>query len=418
MGIEHQKILCYERGYHTYLVEKLAERAAEVWLFTPILGQQPTSREDQIGAGLDGVEKIDDFEEYKDKADLIFFPGEFDGELCNTLWDEGYRCFGSGLSAEFEINRRLFLEASAEVGLTPIHTYFAEGFDEAIEYFKKRGNGRLWVKTPYCRGDFDTIPFDTLDTFMPWVNVQRAKLGERASNIIELLIQDNFPAIVEAGGDRYIVNGKRTPVGSIGYEIKDKGYIYRITDSFPEVIDDVDKRMEPKFRERGYKGAWSTEIRINEQGIKRFTDGTARFGSPPGQGFCESYTDFPQDVFDVANGDMPKMESKNSHGAIIILTSWFNQDHEICVEFPEEYKDNVKLQHSYKYNKKYYCLPNDAKDGYFGAVVATGNSVESATSKALEVAGSIICLGMEYDESVFDKAQEVIDKGKPFGIEI
>ena len=44
-----------------------------------------------IGQGLPGVEKIDDFEAYKDKADLIVFPGEFDGEVCDRMWKEGNR---------------------------------------------------------------------------------------------------------------------------------------------------------------------------------------------------------------------------------------------------------------------------------------------------------------------------------------
>jgi hypothetical protein len=418
MGIEHQKILCVDRGYHTYMAEALAEKVAEVWHYVPIMGQQPTSREDQIGAGLDGVEKIDDFETYKEKADLIFFPGEFDGEVCDRMWKEGKRAFGSGLSAEYEIDRRLFLKTVADVGLTPVKTYRAEGFDDAIEYFKKKGDVKLWVKTPYCRGDFDTIKYESLSTFMPWITYQRAKLGERASATIELLIQDHFDADVEAGGDRYIIDGKRTSKGFVGYEIKDKGYIYRVTDKFPEVIDDIDKRMGPKFKEKGYRGAWSTEIRINDKGEKRFTDGTARFGSPPGQGFCESFDTFAQDVFDVADGKTPKMKEKASHGAIIILTSWFNQENEICVEFPKEYIRNIKLQHHYKHEGKCFCLPSDAKDGYFGAVVAIGNSVKEATEKAKEIASQIVCLGLEYDESVFDKVQEQIEAGKKFGIEI
>ena len=396
----------------------MAKRAAQVWLFTPIMGQQPCLKEDLIGSGIDGVGSIDDFEKYKEKADLIVFPGEFDGEVCNRMWEEGHCAFGSGLSAEFEIDRRLFLKTVKDIGLTPVRTYRAEGFDDAIQYFKRRGDTKLWIKTPYCRADFDTIKFESLATFMPWITMMRAKLGTKGSDIVELLIQDHFEAECEGGDDRYIVDGRRSPKAIMGYEVKDKGYIYTVTDSVPEVIDDVDKRMEPLFRSAGYRGAWSTEIRINKKGEKRFTDGTARFGSPPGQGFCASFKDMPQDVYDVACGKMPKMDEVNSHGAIIILASWFNQEHEICVDFPKEYEDNVKLQHSYKHEGHWYCLPNDAKDGYFGAVVATGNSVKEATEKAKEIANQIVCLGLEYDDGVFDKAQEAIESGERFGIHI
>ena len=419
MGISHSKVLVFSRGYHEYISEALAKQAAEVWSFTPILGQQPRSREDMIGQGLPGVEKIDDFEAYKDKADLIVFPGEFDGEVCDRMWKEGRRAFGSGLSAEFEIDRKLFLNTLKKVGLPSIKTYLAEGFDDAIAYFKKRGDITLWVKTPYCRGDFDTIKFESLNTFMSWINVMKVNLGEGASAKIELLIQDDFPIKgggVESGGDRYIVRGVRTPKGFIGYERKDAGYIYRVTDDFPQVVDEIDKKMEPMFKEKGYSGAWSSEFRINKDGVRRFTDATCRFGSPPSQGVVASYSTFPQDVFDVANGDMPEMKEVDSHGAIIILTSWFNQEHEICVEYPKEIEDNVKLQHTYIHDKKHYCLPNDAKDGYFGAVVATASSAEKAAKKVNEIAGQVKCVGLEYSEINIREMKETIKDGEAFGI--
>jgi len=421
MGISHSKVLVYDRGYYTYIAEAIAKQAAETWIYTPILGQQPRSREDQMGSGLDGVEKIDDFEEYKNKTDLLVFPGEFDGEICNRMWEEGRRAFGSGLSSEFEIDRMLFLDTLKEVGLTPIKTYRAEGFDDAIEYFKKNDNKTLWVKTPYTRGDFDTIKFESLATFMPWIEMQRVKLGKGASETIELLIQDDFPIDnggIESGGDRYIVNGKRTPKGFIGYEGKDKWYIYRVTSEFPDIIDDIDKKMEKVFKDKGYRGAWSSEFRANKDGVKRFTDATARFGSPPGQGFVLSYTTFPQDVEDVANGKMPKMKEKASHGAIIILTSWFNQDNEVCVEYPKEIEDNVKLQHNYKHEGLNYCLPNDAHDGFFGAVVAIGNSAEEAANKANEIAKQVRCVGLEYSEINITEMKQIIKDGEKHGINI
>ena len=420
MGIEHDTVIIYDRGYHVSLAKDIAKEAAKVLHYTPILGQQPTSRDDMIGSGIEGVEKIDDFEAHKDKADLIIFPGEYDGEVCDRMWKEGRRAFGSGMSAEIEIDRILFLDICEEIGLKPIKTYIAEGFDDAVSYFteqEKIGNLPLWVKTPYTRGDFDTIKFESLATFMPWINFMKAKVGVGASANYVFLIQNNFEALVESGADRYIVNGKRTPKGFIGYEVKDKGYIYKVVDKVPDILDDIDRRLEPEFTKRGYKGAWSTEARINKKKTK-FTDGTARFGSPPFQGFSASYTKLGQDIEDVANGIMPKMESNDSHGAIIILTSWFNQENEICVEFPKEFDDNIKLQHSYFHEGHWYCLPNDAKDGYFGAVVATGNSVKDCTEKAKEIAQTIKCIGLEYDESVFDKTQDKIEAGKEFGIEV
>jgi hypothetical protein len=142
---------------------------------------------------------------------------------------------------------------------------------------------------------------------------------------------------------------------------------------------------------------------------------TARFGSPPGEGQFLTWKKFGQAMSDIADGKVPVLEENAEYGAIIILTSWFNEDNEICVEFPKEFEDNIKLKNDYKHEGKYYCVPNES-DGFFGAVVTVGKSVKEVTEKAKEIASEVHCIGLEYDESVFDKAQEAIESGKQFGV--
>ena len=413
MGIEHEKVLFYCRGDHPYLAQDMAKEAKEVLYYTPILGPHPVSRDDQIGAGLDGVEKIDDFEAYKDKVDLIVFPGVYDGEKCDSLRKEGHKVFGAGMSEEIELNRVLFLNTLEKVGLPVIPTYIADGIDDAIKYLT--GKEDKWLKTPYCRGDFDTMHFHNMATHEPWFNWLRNKLGKRGSDTIEILIQDSFPCVCETGGDRYCIDGEYTKKGTIGYEVKDKGYIYRVVKEMPKAVNDIDMKMAPEFKRFGYRGAYSTELRINKKGEIRFTDLTARFGSPPGEGQFLTWKKFGQAMSDIADGKVPVLEENAEYGAIIILTSWFNEDNEICVEFPKEFEDNIKLKNDYKHEGKYYCVPNES-DGFFGAVVTVGKSVKEVTEKAKEIASEVHCIGLEYDESVFDKAQEAIESGKQFGV--
>ena len=422
MGVEHAKILLFNRGDHSYLAERFARDAEKVWSFTPILGRQPKNQDDQIDTGLEGVEVVDDFRKYRDKADLIVFPGEYDGEECNQAWIDGLRAFGSGLFAEIENNRFLFLETLDKVGLKAIKTYRAEGFDEAIEYLT--GKKDKWIKSSYNRADFDTKHFQTLATFMPWFHYYRNKLGQGVSDTIELLIQNDFPCVCEAGSDRYMVRGKRTPTGTIGYEEKDKSYVYRIAKEIPQCLDEIDAKMESVFKAEhkdgvlvkgAYSGAYSTEVRINEKGEKRFTDLTARIGSPPGEGISESYTSFTQDIFDVADGKMPKMEYKKEYGAMINLISSWNKKDEICVDFPQEVKNNIKLRHSYKHKDNYYCVPNES-GGYFGAVVTQGTTLKEAVEKANEIAEQVICLDLEYTPIDLEKCEKLCAEGEKHGI--
>jgi len=413
VGIEHSTVIVYDRGFNTYIAEKLAESAKKVQFYVPILGAYPTLKDDSIGQGLDGVERIDDFEKHKDKADLIVFPGEYDGEMCDRIWKEGGCAFGSGLSAEIEINKILFLETLKKVGLKVIKTYRADGLDDAEEYLKDKKN--KWIKTPYLRGDFDTTPFHNMKTFKPWLDLMRVNFGQRGSAEIIMLIQDDFPAVVEGGGDRYCIDGVMTPKGTIGYEEKDSWYVYKVVDKFPKIIDDVDQKIATEFKKLGYRGAYSSEDRINEDGEVRFTDATNRFGSPPGEGICETYTTFAQDVEDVANGKMPKMEHEHDYGAIIIFSSSFNDENEICVDFPKEFKANVKLKNAYKFKGDYYCVPNDS-DGFFGAVAAQGDTLEEAVEQANEIAEEVYCLSGKHKEIDIEKARKKISDGERFGI--
>jgi len=415
MGIDHQKVLLVDRGDHAYIAEAMAEKAAKVWHYTPILGRQPKNRDDQIGSGLDGVEKVDDFEQYKDKADLIIFPGEYDGEICNRMWEENRRAFGSGLSTEIEINRKLFLDTLQRVELPIIKTYISEGLDDAIEYLT--GKTDKWIKASYNRGDFDTKHYHNMKTFMPWLTFMRNKLGQKGADTVELLIQNSFKALVESGWDGYNIDGRFSKTGTIGYEKKDQWYIYRIVEDCPDVLKNINDKMSPEFKKRGYRGAYSTEARINESGAVRFTDLTARFGSPPGEGICESYTSFAQDVFDVANGDMPKMEYKDEYGAMLILTSSWNEEQEVCVDFPKEIKNNIKLRHSYKHKGNYYCVPNESS-GFFGAVAAQGNTLKEAVARVNECAEQVICLDLEYHHIRLEEAEEMVKDGHQFGLEM
>ena len=416
MGIEHQKILLYNRGDHSFLAEKFAEDAAKIWSFTPIMGRQPKSMDDQIDSGLDGVEAVDDFDAYVKKADLIVFPGEFEGEKCHLLREEGYRVFGSGLCADIEINKILFLETLKKVGLPIIKTYRAEGLSDALNFLKDKTD--KWIKGVYNRGDFDTKHFQTLETFMPWFIYQRNKLGVGASDTIELLIQDSFPAVVESGWDGYVIGDRMSKRGTIGYEDKDKTYIYKVVDECPKILDIVNQKMLKAFEGKGYYGAYSTENRINNQGIDRFTDLTARFGSPPTEGICENYTTFTQDVFDVADGKEPEMKTDgDDYGAMIVLVSSWNETNEVCVQFPKEFKKNVKLRHSYKHKGEYYCVPNESS-GYFGAVVSKGKTLKEAVEKVNEIAKEIVCLDLVYTPISMESAEQLVKNGKQFGLEM
>ena len=149
--------------------------------------------------------------------------------------------------------------------------------------------------------------------------------------------------------------------------------------------------------------------------MKPLWSGNCRMPSPPGELMIEIYSNYPQAVWEIANGKLPVLAPVAEYGAEIILTSQWHNTHELCVEFPKDVMDCVKLKNHTKRDGTHYCIPND-NGGFFGAVVATGDTIQSAMDKAMEVAESIVAEGFEYSPSVFDKAKEAIESGEKFGV--
>ena len=415
MAVSHQKVLFFDRGRHTYLAPVLAEHFGEVWYSVPMLGESPHSKEDQVGCGLEGVEKIDDFWGYIDRADLLYFPDCYDGEFVDWLRKKGYLISGSGLASDLECNRILFLDTLKDAGLPVPKTYRAEGMDDLENYLSEKEN--LWIKAPYIRGDFDTKKFITMKHCQPWLNDLRHRLGKRGAETAEFLVQDHIDAICEPGYDGFCIDGNCARGCAVGYEIKDKGYVLKVFQETPSVLSLINEKMAPIIKKMGYRGHFSTEVRIAKNGKAYFIDPTLRVGSPPGELTCELYNDYGQIVWDIAEGTMPRLKAKSVYGAELVLTSDWNQKHEMCVEFPDKLAPYIKLKNYYKKGKgTYYVLPNDAQDGYFGDVVGWGDTVGQAINKVMSVVDEIVCDDMDYDFNAFDKAREQIEAGRKCGI--
>jgi hypothetical protein len=230
------------------------------------------------------------------------------------------------------------------------------------------------------------------------------------------LVQDGIKKVVcEPGWDGLSVNGQFIQNGLVGYEIKDKLLIGRVMPECPQALRSINDAMSPILKEMGCAGHWSTEIKITKDGKLFFLDPTLRVPSPPGEAFNVIYKNYPQACSDVAHGRLPSMKYDKRYFVEIMLYSSIYEEEQICVEFPEELKDNIKLKNHTKSKDKdgeyYTVIPND-NGGYFGGVVATGDSIEEAEKSCLEIIGQITAEGIEYSTDGLCKAKEAIEAGK------
>jgi hypothetical protein len=351
---------------------------------------------------------------------MIVFFDAYEGEMQQWLRERGYRVFGSGRSEKIELDKIYFLDSLERAGLPVPPTNITYGLDELADYLHSRRD--KWLKTPYYRGDFETKHYTSWRQLQPWLEYLHTKIGEARSLDIPILVQDPIKSGAEVGYDGFCIDGKYTDNCIVGYEVKDKGLVAKIFPTVPDILNVVNSAMSPIYAELGFRGHYSTEIRVTASGKPYYIDPTCRVPSPPGELMCEIYRNYPHAIWQIASGLVPVLDPIAKYGAEIVLSSswhgWSGDDtigHELCVEFPEEYSRNIKLKNHCKRNGAYYITPN-YNAGAFGNVVAWADDMDTAIEKAIKIADSVKCDDLEWDKKVFDEAEEAVQAGAKFGI--
>lgn len=416
MGIGNDTVLVCDRGNYTFAAQKLGEKAKKVYYCMPDTRPYPETKLAQIGCDLPEIERIDGDQMWKvlDKCDWAAFFDVYDCELQQYLLDQGMPVFGCLGSAKVELDRTYFLDLLKGARLPIAKTTLVRGVSELLEELQG-AKGIKYLKGS-MRGDFETKKFRNVLQIMPWVNDIKKRLGEMAEEI-DILIQDEIKAECEAGWDGFNVNGTYVDPVVCAYEVKDKGLVGCIMDSLPEIMQPIAEAFSPTFKKLGYRGNFSTELRITKDGKVFFTDPTCRVPKPPGHVLCEVFTNWAEMIREIARGEIPEPEFKHRYLAEYILHSSDHEYHEIFVEFPKDCSPYVKLINQTKEGKGHYIIEN-GNGGYFGGVIGMGDTMEEAIDQVKDVMGEIEADGLDYEPSIFDEASETVEAGRKFGIEM
>ena len=413
VDLSSKTAIVYDRGgLYLYAAEKLAEKYKEVMYYLADADAYPTSQKQKIGSGL-GVTRIYDFWRNIDDADIVYFFDCYDGELQHWLRGKGYTVFGSGRGEAIEIDKVLFLETLEKLGLPCPKTYVAEGLDDLMEYLDKHDGETLFLKNLH-RGDFESRKFVSQAQSRPFFSDLKKRLGSSCESL-KVLVQHKIEAECEAGYDGFLIDGEFTDNCIVGYEIKDQGFVAKIAPETPEILKCINLAFSDTFKSLGYRGNYSTEVRITSNGTPYYIDATARIPSPPGELICEIYENWAEATWQIAHGEVPCLVPRAAYGAEIILTSGWHDQHELHVKFPPSMYQNVKLKNHALVEGEYYCVPNGNGE-FFGAVVAWGDTLDEAIAKALEVAEAVEADELKFNPELFAEAKKQIEGGEKFGI--
>jgi len=413
----NETVLIYDRGVYLYRAEEFAKVFKKVYYYMPNASAYPESTRDCIGADLDGVERVYDFDKYLKKCDWLYFPDCYDGEKQMALRAEGYPVFGEGHAGKLEMDKEFFYEVLEDVGLEVPYTYVADNFQEALKYLEDKEN--VWIKPAdsFSRGDFETFHWVNKRQARRWVNEINYRLGIRTDDL-RLLIQNGIKdCVLEPGYDGLSVNGQYIENSLCGFEDKDKSYIGKVLLQQPKIIQDVNDKMAPILKKMGCAGHWTTEIKITKNGKYFFLDPTLRNPEPPGAIFDCVYLNYPEACRDIAYGKLPKMRIRKKYCAQIMLQSPAHDSEQICVEFPKDLKPFIKLKNHTKTDDYYTIIPN-GNGGFFGGCVGIGDTAKEAKENCKDVFKEIVAEGLEFDCSSFGRIEESIEAGKQFGINL
>ena len=351
----------------------------------------------------------------EDEIDLWVFLDLYQGGLQEFLRASGRRVWGSGMGEEMELKRWEFKQHIKKLGLPVQGMEHIFGMEKLREYLKKNNN--KFVKTSFTRGDFETFHHESYALSEPRLDELAHTLGAKKQTY-EFIVEDDIPDAVEVGYDGFVVDGNWPTLAMMAYEVKDAGMVGTVKpyELLAEPVKLVNARLSEDFLGYGYKGFFCSEIRYTKKKEAYFIDPCCRLGTPSNELLQELFDGWPQVVWDGAEGIITTPKIKAKFGALAIINSEWAVNDWLCVHYPKELDEFVKLRFHVRQDGKNYVVPNVIGIPDVGCVVGTGNTIQEAIKVCKERGEQIKGFQVSVNYQALDKGLEVIKEGEKFGI--
>jgi hypothetical protein len=402
--------------------QALAKDAKKVYYFKHWMSAFPKPHELWIGKGIPGIDRADSYEDTKKEVlaiDGIFvFPDVGDGDKQKELRELGARVFGSGESGEMEMNRRLFKRILKQQGLSAPKYGFVTGLDDLEELLRMEKD--LWIKLNVeNRGILETCHHEDWETSKVKWFYKLAKDLDCFGGVTNFLWEKPWPG-VEAGTDKFVVNGKNFAECLYGFELKGDGYVCKRMemDQLPPPIKLLESRMTSVERMYDTCGAVSSEVRVGENKVPYYVDPCRRFGNPPTACITAMYKNFAEVVAGIADGIEIKPEWNSEYGAELSIDVLGADESSVKMDLKDKDFDSIKLRAACKIENAYYNIPFKSVGTVAVKAVGLGSSKEEAEFNVLKSAKEF-CDKTKYayyDPETFDKLDEELEKADKFEV--
>lgn len=411
------KICCViDFGNYIKVAQRLAKDFEKVYYYNPtVLNGFPEHNPVDIGRGVPEIVKITDWEDFYEEIDIFVFPDLYYAGLQDLLRRNGKLVFGSGKGQVMETNRGYLKRLQKELGLPTNEYEEIEGLYELEN--RLRGVEDKYIKSA-LRGDSETFHHINYTLSKEELKGMKHRMGifdKKESYIIESPIE----SIAEIGIDTMCIDGEYLAESLTGIELKDTGYYGKIVryDKLPKQLKNVTDALAPVFQSFEYRGAYSNEVRIDEDGVGYLIDSTNRFPSPPVTLMLTMYENFSEIIWSVASGIVPIVEYKYQHGVEFIIKSELAMTEPVALQFPIEFKDSINIKNLViDDDGTFHFTPNGVPMKEIGSVVGVGHSLEQAVKMATEISKTIKGFDLKINTDCIEDAQKQIKELNKNGI--
>jgi hypothetical protein len=369
------------------LAVPLAKDFGRVLVHIPWQNGYPRSNAPTIGTGIAGIERVLNPWDYYDEIDLWVFPDVYEGDLQQFLVDQGKRVWGCRHGERLETDRQASKEHSKHLGIDIGNYTVVRGLGALRDHLHTHDD--QYVKVSAFRGDTETFHAPNYQHAETQLDELEHNLGAK-KKLIEFIVEDAINDAIEVGYDGVCIDGNFPATAALGVEVKDKAYVGKVMryDRLPEKVKDCNAKLAPVLKGFGYRGFISTELRC--KGDKAYLiDPCARMGSPPGELYGLWIANLAEMIYEGAGGIVIEPEYTGKFGAMCLLLSDWADSNWQQVEFPEKYKDNVKLRNCCIIDGEHYVVPQWTGMPEIGAVVAVADSAQAAMEQVKTIADEV-----------------------------
>lgn len=404
-------VLVFDHGLYFHVAQKMASSFGIVYYYTPWETGFPLSNDTMVGSGFPNVIRINKFFDFIDDIDLFVFTDIYHSDLQLYLQGLGKRVWGARNGDTMEIYRWEFIQTMRNLGMPTPETELVIGLANLRERLMEVTD--KFIKTDcMTRGDIETFHHVEYAMSEPILDKLAYDVGPKADTL-RFIIQDPIPTSAEIGYDGFTIDGEFPDTCLFGIEVKDRGYVGEIRkyEDIPKEIHVVNDYLAPIFKKYGYRGMFSTEIRVGEDGKAYLIDPTCRFPSPPSSTMMELFDNMAEIMYEGADGKMTQVETTYSFGAEVICTSDFLLKSFVQLFYEDDDAQFIKQPNPCMINGMTYSIPQKYEDmNIVCSIVAVGDNIEQVVEDLTERCSRVKAYKLNADCSVLTEAIEELNK--------